>query len=340
MTEAFDRWMKSRRMNAKCAAGRLVYLGWQAAWQAVSAVGHPRAISEISTLRAENARLTADHRDELAELFKERDAAEDMADQLAAQIAAITGVDIGEHSSANCPWRNALMAAAEFGPGPDEHPTWRDAAVAEKVRRIAVERSVLDLKLCESQRLVMRPGQVYRFVVDPTCAECQRIAALTDAPPGPLPVGLLSAEPRRVAKLAKPNRDRDERVAPMAEAGVTKHDVSAFWRAQPFDLALPNDNGTTPLGNCDLCFLKGAAKVMRIIRDEPERAVWWARQEQRISEIANKPSGARFRDHRPTYTTMHAAWTGSLQDLLHGQSPAELLAGLPGDELEDCECTD
>lgn len=46
--------------------------------------------------------------------LRERDDYHDMADQLAAQIAAITGEEIGEHSSANCPWRNAMLAADDY----------------------------------------------------------------------------------------------------------------------------------------------------------------------------------------------------------------------------------
>lgn len=46
--------------------------------------------------------------------LRERDEYHDMADQLAAQIAAITGEEIGEHSSANCPWRNAMLAADDY----------------------------------------------------------------------------------------------------------------------------------------------------------------------------------------------------------------------------------
>jgi hypothetical protein len=40
--------------------------------------------------------------------IRERDYNADMADKLAAGIAEHFGLDIGEHSSANCPWRNAL----------------------------------------------------------------------------------------------------------------------------------------------------------------------------------------------------------------------------------------
>ena len=48
------------------------------------------------------------------ETLKDRDAYHQFADDLAAQIAAITGVDIGEHSSVNNPWQEALLAADDF----------------------------------------------------------------------------------------------------------------------------------------------------------------------------------------------------------------------------------
>ncbi|MEN5291268.1 hypothetical protein [Stenotrophomonas lactitubi] len=52
----------------------------------------------------------------LGEAIKQRDRYHEVADELAARIAAITGVDIGEHSSANCPWQNAIDAAEEYKP--------------------------------------------------------------------------------------------------------------------------------------------------------------------------------------------------------------------------------
>ncbi len=44
----------------------------------------------------------------------ERDEHHEMADKLAEKIAEITGAEIGEHTSANFPWRNALHAADEW----------------------------------------------------------------------------------------------------------------------------------------------------------------------------------------------------------------------------------
>jgi len=63
-------------------------------------------------LRAKEARLAEAERDS-DQIMRERDYAEDMADELAACIAALLGVEIGEHSSGNCPWEAALQAFNE-----------------------------------------------------------------------------------------------------------------------------------------------------------------------------------------------------------------------------------
>lgn len=70
-------------------------------------------------------------------------------------------------------------------------------------------------------------------------------------------IGFRADEQRRVAKLSLPDKEPFSRSAPLARMGITKREVGEFWRAQPFDLRLPNMNGTTMHGNCDLCFLKG-----------------------------------------------------------------------------------
>lgn len=108
-------------------------------------------------------------------------------------------------------------------------------------------------------------------------------------------VGIRADEPRRAAKI---ERDR----LPLVTAGVTKEMVGAFWRSQPFDLELPNINGVTYHGNCDLCFLKGASQTLSLIQEKPERAIWWAKME--ALALASKPSGAVFRSDRPSYAAM------------------------------------
>ncbi len=109
-------------------------------------------------------------------------------------------------------------------------------------------------------------------------------------------IGMRADEQRRAAKIADKSR------IPLVTAGITKEDVGAFWRAQPFDLGLPNNNGVTMHGNCDLCFLKGGAQILSLIAEKPERAVWWAKIE--ALALASKPSGAHFRTDRPSYSQM------------------------------------
>ena len=90
-------------------------------------------------------------------------------------------------------------------------------------------------------------------------------------------MGIRADEMRRAAKI---NRER----IPLVSAGVTKHDVGAFWKTNSFDLNLPNIKGETIHGNCDLCFLKANGKLMSLIREEPTRADWWIKQEERMQD--------------------------------------------------------
>lgn len=89
--------------------------------------------------------------------------------------------------------------------------------------------------------------------------------------------GLRADEPGRLN--GAPPKERWTPWHPMADGGVGKHDVAAFWSKQPFDLRLANINGKTPHGNCDGCFLKSEANLAALARDYPERAQWWAEAE-------------------------------------------------------------
>lgn len=109
-------------------------------------------------------------------------------------------------------------------------------------------------------------------------------------------VGIRADEPRRAAKIS---RDR----TPLVSAGVGKEEVGNFWKNQSFDLELPNFNGVTYHGNCDLCFLKGESQTRSLIAEKPERAIWWAKME--ALALASKPDGARFRKDRDSYQAMH-----------------------------------
>lgn len=118
-----------------------------------------------------------------------------------------------------------------------------------------------------------------------------------------LMLGIRADEQRRLAKIGNQDYGKhEEKCAPLGQAGITKEDVGAFWRSQPFDLGLPNNNGVTMHGNCDLCFLKGGAQVLSLIVEKPSRAIWWGRMES--LSLASKPSGAVFRSDRPSYASM------------------------------------
>lgn len=143
-------------------------------------------------------------------------------------------------------------------------------------------------------------------------------------------IGFRADERHRLARIrAREAGGRDPWVvvAPLVEAGTAKRDVQEFWNKQNFDLRLPNINGTTPLGNCDLCFLKSAASIQGIMREAPQLADWWIKAE--AEALASKPSGARFRQDRPSYAAMLDA-VQRQQNFDFGDR----------DELIDCFCGD
>jgi 3'-phosphoadenosine 5'-phosphosulfate sulfotransferase (PAPS reductase)/FAD synthetase len=118
-------------------------------------------------------------------------------------------------------------------------------------------------------------------------------------------IGIRADEPRRVAKFtanSKPEGKHEEVWMPLARVGIGAQDVGKFWRESTFDLGLPNMNGKTMHGNCDLCYLKPASQVLSLITEKPERAVWWAKQEAKAEAVAS--SAARFREDRPSYAQM------------------------------------
>lgn len=131
-------------------------------------------------------------------------------------------------------------------------------------------------------------------------------------------LGLRADEPRRVARI-RADETRDIAV-PLADAGVTREDVLSYWKAQPFDLRLPNDDPA--FGNCDLCFLKSRERLDRVMAADPARAQWWMDQEYVV--------GGTFRKDRPTYRQM-----------LHQVTVQGQLFRCSGDDdTLPCDCTE
>lgn len=87
-------------------------------------------------------------------------------------------------------------------------------------------------------------------------------------------LGIRADEPRRFLKADVEN---DCRIAyPLVWAGVGEREILSFWREYDFDLGIDGY-----LGNCDLCFLKGRGKLLKILRAEPWRAQWWMEAEKK-----------------------------------------------------------
>jgi len=128
-------------------------------------------------------------------------------------------------------------------------------------------------------------------------------------------VGIRADEQRRAAKI-------DRSRTPLVAAGVTKKTVGDFWKSQPFDLKLPNFNGVTMHGNCDLCFLKPANQIFTLIQEKPERAIWWMNMEKH-AQTSDKTygDGARFRKDRPSYSQMYE-YAKNQQNLFDPQEEA------------------
>lgn len=143
-------------------------------------------------------------------------------------------------------------------------------------------------------------------------------------------LGIRADEPSRVSKFRSnphPELKAETVIIPLAEVGVSAKDVGRFWASNSFDLGLPNIGGKTMHGNCDLCFLKPARQVASLIQEKPQRAVWWAKQEEKAKEVANA-AGAYFRNDRPSYKRM-MEYAGQQTDMFD-----------PNEEAISCFCGD
>lgn len=94
--------------------------------------------------------------------------------------------------------------------------------------------------------------------------------------------------PRVLSQEAANRRTKSKKTSPMAYAGIVKRHVMRFWLGnnidpvnlrrplpQGFDLGLRDDEG-----NCDMCFLKGVTKLVRLEKRRPGSADWWIEQQR------------------------------------------------------------
>ena len=107
-------------------------------------------------------------------------------------------------------------------------------------------------------------------------------------------IGLRYDEPKRVTKQRKQNESGKNKwtsLVPLYDNKVMIEDVSNFWENNAFDLKLPNHNGKTQAGNCDLCFLKGTRTLVNILQERPRLADWWIEQETQANATFSKLRG-------------------------------------------------
>lgn len=122
-------------------------------------------------------------------------------------------------------------------------------------------------------------------------------------------MGIRADEISRYLKL------KDSANMPIFDMRVTKQQVREFWNAQPFDLKIKDG-----WGNCDLCFQKGrayAGKLVKLIREEPERADWWIEMERKTgARFINAISYEQLKHIASTQTTMNFDDIEALEETL------------------------
>lgn len=157
--------------------------------------------------------------------------------------------------------------------------------------------------------------------------EAKRVAKAVGRADTPQYVELFVGGKKRKIKSGRPTGETV--TFPLFTNGVTLGDVKAFWEQSDFDLELTSDQG-----NCDLCFLKVAAKIIKIIREKPELANWWIN----VESLIDKGDKGVFRSDSPGYRELQMIATDK-QD-----GPGWLWADKGNDgscgEIEECRCTD
>lgn len=96
-------------------------------------------------------------------------------------------------------------------------------------------------------------------------------------------VGLRIDEMDRVRKDYKDNNV----FYPLMDYKISKKERNKFWDNEPIKITIPDYKG-----NCDLCFEKSNRKLMTIIKEEPDMAIWWDSMIKKYSHIEkeNSPS--------------------------------------------------
>jgi hypothetical protein len=86
-------------------------------------------------------------------------------------------------------------------------------------------------------------------------------------------VGFRYDEPLRIKRRKQMWKQVTDRF-PLYDDKIDKAQVNEYWINKPYTLEIPSI-----LGNCTLCFMKGKNAIMAILREHPELAEAWIKDE-------------------------------------------------------------
>ena len=172
-------------------------------------------------------------------------------------------------------------------------------------------------------------------------------------------VGLRGDEQIRVQRVAARNAGpgssgyAGERVyMPLADMGVTRDDVNAFWDQQLWDLSLPKEGS---LSNCVFCFLKGVGNLKSVrnrmeedkyveepgfgsLLGTPSDVAWWNSMEQKYGRDLKAEGREITGNPKNTVIGFFGTKTNFSYELL-SQADESDIARYSG-SLLPCDCTE
>ena len=121
-------------------------------------------------------------------------------------------------------------------------------------------------------------------------------------------VGLRADEMDRVRKDYKDNNV----FYPLMDRKISSKDRNRFWKDQPIQIKIPAYKG-----NCDLCFAKSNRKLMTIINEEKDKAIWWDNMIKKYGSIPidGKPSYNELMEQNNGVQTFYRSYN-TIEDLV------------------------
>lgn len=114
-------------------------------------------------------------------------------------------------------------------------------------------------------------------------------------------IGIRHDESHRSIEIKASAPKRVKPLFPLISGKITEADVMAFWKSSTFDLQLQSYEG-----NCNLCFLKSAKTIRRLIGENPHSATPWIEDEDEMAQRIGINPGSCYRSDRPSYAALLA----------------------------------